>query len=170
MDNNLKGAVLFLTILTTGLSAGLFYAWAVSVIPGIKRIPDKSYLEAMQAINRAILNPGFFIIFFGALLLMIWSVYLQYKVSSGLSFWMIALATVTYLTGNMGVTIFGNIPLNEMLDQIQLTTLSLEELKSTRHAYERQWNAFHRIRTIFSVVSFLLLLLAVRMGHHSGMM
>ena len=47
------------TILT-GLSAGLLYGWRVSVIPGTRRTSSHAYVETMQAINRAILNPPSF--------------------------------------------------------------------------------------------------------------
>ena len=143
MENNLKGTVLLTAILLTGLSAGLFYAWAVSVIPGTRRIPDRSYLETMQAINRVILNPGFFVIFLGALLLMLGNVYFQF-------------------VADVGITVFGNVPMNEALDLVQLDSIAAEELKLIRLSYEDRWNKLPSIRTTFSVISLVLLLLAVR--------
>lgn len=164
----MKAVVSLFAILTTGLSAGLFYAWAVSVIPGTKNIPDKSYLEAMQAINKAILNPGFFIIFFGALLLMSCSAYLQFKTNTGLPFWMIICGVVAYLAGTIGVTVFGNVPMNETLDLVNLNALSMEELKLTRQSYEGRWNKFHMLRTLFSVASFILLIMSVLYANHTA--
>lgn len=160
MEFSLKNTTLFLAILLVGLSAGLFYAWAVSVIPGTKRIPDKSYLEAMQSINRAILNPAFFLIFFGSLLLMISSTYLQFKADAGLAFWLLLSATITYLIGTLGVTMFGNVPMNDALDVIRLSELDMEQLSQTRKSYEGKWNQFHMIRTAFSVLAFAASLLA----------
>ena len=54
--------------LTTGLIAGVFYAYAVSVNLGLAAQPDASYVGAMQAINERIQNPLFFLSFFGAAL------------------------------------------------------------------------------------------------------
>ena len=70
MEISIRSITLFIALILSGLSAGLFYAWSVSVIPGTKRVPDLVYLEAMQAINRAILNPAFFLVFFGSLILL----------------------------------------------------------------------------------------------------
>ena len=84
MDISIKTISLFGAILLTGLSAGLFYAWEVSVIPGTKRVADASYIETMQHINRAIINPAFMLIFFGSLLVQALAVY-QYKGSE--AFW-----------------------------------------------------------------------------------
>jgi hypothetical protein len=41
---------MFSAIVLTGLSAGLFYAWAVSVIPGTKKVKDFTYLETMTIV------------------------------------------------------------------------------------------------------------------------
>ena len=162
MEFNFKEIVLLATIFITGLSAGFFYAWQVSVIPGTKKITDGSYLEAMQLINRAVLNPAFFIIFFGALILLVWSTYLEYKAGISLTFWLTLGAAVVYLIGTFGITAIGNVPLNESLNVIQLNTLSVEELNATRTNYELPWNRLHLIRTIFSLISFGLLLLTFR--------
>ena len=160
MELTLKTSTLFLAILFTGLSSGLFYSWEFSVIPGTKKISDSSYLETMQSINRAILNPGFFAIFFGSLLLLAISTYLQYKVGFNLSFWMVLIALISYLAGTVGVTVVGNVPLNEALETISIRELSVEQMKTTRATYEVKWNMYHKIRTLCAVVSFSAVLLS----------
>lgn len=158
----MKTTISILALFSTGLSAGLFYAWAVSVIPGTKRLADQGYLEAMQQINRAILNPGFFAIFFGAMVFMLWSSYIEFKTDLGSSFYFTLAAFIVYLAGTVGVTAAGNVPLNEALDLIELNQLGVEELKMTRQTYEAKWNRLHNVRTVCSVISFVLLLLAIR--------
>jgi uncharacterized membrane protein len=157
----IKSTLLFFAILATALSAGLFYAWSVSVIPGLKNITDKSYIETMQSINRAILNPGFFIIFFGALVLMILTAYFHYKIKLDISFWFIIGAIVFYMIGTVGVTAFGNVPLNEKLELINILSLSNAEIENTRIVYETKWNQIHTIRMFYSVLSLVMLLLSV---------
>jgi len=158
MEISIKTITLILAITLTGLSAGLFYAWAVSVIPGTRRVVDLTYLETMQSINRAILNPAFFLIFFGSLLLLIVSTVQQYQ--QGSTFWLLLAAALTYLIGTFGVTAFGNVPLNDALDVLELGELSQEIIASTRKNYEAKWNRLHMIRTVFSVLSFLFALVA----------
>ena len=51
--------LLIITAVFTGLMAGLFYSWSISVTPGIARLVDKEYLASFQAMNRAIINPLF---------------------------------------------------------------------------------------------------------------
>jgi uncharacterized membrane protein len=160
MELSFKIITLFSAILITGLSAGFFYAWEVSVIPGTKQISDRSYLETMQSINRAILNPAFLVVFMGTLLLLIASSYLQYRASVSLSFWFMLGATLAYAAGTFGVTMSGNVPMNETLDALNLTDLSTDGLRDFRRSFEGRWNQLHRIRTVFAVLSFALCLLA----------
>ena len=155
---------IIITIVLTGLSAGFFYAWAVSVIPGTKRIPDTSYLETMQSINRAILNPAFFLIFFGPIIGLVASSFFQYREGMDIAFWLMVGATLAYVAGTFGVTAFGNVPLNDQLDIVKLEGMGLEQMKSLRQRYEPLWNRLHTIRTLFSVVSFVLVLLAAKLG------
>ncbi len=153
----MKNASLYAAIILTGLSAGFFYAWQVSVIPGTKQVGDKPYLEVMQSINRAILNPWFFVIFIGTLLLLAVATYTHYKQPS---FIPVLAALVFYLVGTIGVTGIGNVPMNETLDAINLAHENEQSLKEIRTLWEPRWNKFHLIRTWCSVISFLLVLLA----------
>ncbi len=147
-------------VILTGLSAGLFYAWSVSVIPGTQKISDLNYLYTMQHINRAILNPAFFIVFFGSLIALICSTYLTYSVSTK-GFWLLLFATVTYLIGTVGVTGLGNVPLNNELEALKISTLSTKEVAEFRKYYESHWNKLHTYRMLFSVLSFVMALLAL---------
>lgn len=158
MEISIKSITLFAAILLTGLSAGLFYAWAVSVIPGTRKVLDLTYLETMQSINREILNPAFFLIFFGSLILLVISTIQQFQ--NGITFWILLVAALTYLIGTFGVTAFGNVPLNNSLDMIQLSELSSDQITDLRLHYEAKWNRLHTIRTVFSVLSFLFSLFA----------
>ena len=160
MEISIKMITLFAAVLLTGLSAGFFYAWAVSVIPGTKKVGDLIYLETMQSINQAILNPAFFLIFFGSMICLgIASIYEFH--SNKVTFSLLLASSVTYLFGTLGVTVFGNVPLNDALDVIDLSEQSIDQLAKFRQGYELKWNKLHMIRTVFAVLSFLLSLLAV---------
>lgn len=159
MEVSLKSLTLFTAVFLTGLSAGFFYAWQVSVIPGTRKVVDLTYLESMQSINRAILNPAFFLIFIGSPLVLAISTIQQF--SSGTPFWLLLAATITYVLGAFGVTAFGNVPLNDALDALEIAELGELEIVEFRKAYERKWNRLHLIRTAFAVLSFIFSLLVV---------
>ena len=60
-----------------------------------------------------------------------------------------------------GVTIFGNVPLNEALDAFPLKTATLEEISRARRDFEIPWNNLHSIRTVASVISLLLVIISI---------
>jgi uncharacterized membrane protein len=158
MELSIKSLTVLTALVLTGLSAGFFYAWQVSVIPGTRKVGDMAYLETMQSINRAILNPAFFVVFFGPIFVLAISAVQQYN--AGMIFWWLVAATVTYVIGTFGVTAFGNVPLNDLLDALKLTELSEAKIIEFRRSYEIKWNRLHLIRTVFSVLAFVFLLIA----------
>ena len=160
MELPIQNISLNTTVILTGLSAGLFYAWSISVIPGTQKINDLSYLYTMQSINRAILNPAFFIVFLGSLIALACSSYFNYGVSTK-GFWFLLIATVTYLIGTVGVTGLGNVPLNNELEGLKIPALSTEEAAEFRKYYESRCNKLHTYRMLFSVFSFVMALLAL---------
>jgi uncharacterized membrane protein len=64
-----QNITLIIAATTTALMAGLFFAWSYSITLGLARLSDEAYIAAMQAGNRTILNPTFYIVFFGVALL-----------------------------------------------------------------------------------------------------
>lgn len=160
MEITFKSFILFGSVILTGLSAGLFYAWSVSVIPGTQNVMDTVYLETMQSINRAILNPAFYLIFFGSLLFLSGASIYEFH-SSKLTFWLLLSASIFYLIGTVGITALGNVPLNDQLNVLDLATMNVDKMTEFRNFYEINWNRLHLIRTVFAMFSFLLSTLAI---------
>ncbi|UFH52902.1 DUF1772 domain-containing protein [Spirosoma sp. KNUC1025] len=145
---------------TTALMAGLFYAYFCSVNPGLHRLSDTEYLTAMQSINRAILNPIFFISFIGTPILLPMATWFHYGNPVSLRFWFLLTATLIYLFGVLGVTIAGNIPLNEALDSFSIQKASMDEIAAQRVKFEAPWNTWNTIRTVASVVALVFVIMA----------
>ena len=159
-----QNASLLLAALATALAAGLFYSYSCSVNPGLARLGDREYLLAMQSINRAILNPVFFASFLGALLLLPVSAWLHYTSPASLRFWLVAGAAIVYGVGLFGVTMFGNVPLNNMLDSFTIEGAAPATLSETRLAFEGPWNRWHLVRTLAVILSLVLVLAACLAG------
>jgi uncharacterized membrane protein len=147
-----------MTALTTALIAGLFFAFSCSVNLGLARLSNSEYLSAMQSINRAIQNPIFFAAFFGAKILLLLSTFSHCQNSARFPF--LLAATVIYLTGTLGLTVFGNVPLNNRLDRFDLTSASEEETALQRANFERSWNNLNTVRTVSSALTIILVTLA----------
>ena len=145
--------VLALTSVASALMAGLFYAYSFSVSPDLGRLSDAEYIRSMQHINRAILNPVFFMGFIGSLLLLPLSTYLQYSQPLSVRFWCLAAATLVYAVGVFGVTVAVNVPLNEALDAFNTQSASLSEITARRLSFEPRWNTFNNVRTFCAIAA-----------------
>ena len=68
--NGLGATVLVLATIATGLTAGVFWIYGNSFMPGLRATDDRTFVGAFQSIDRAIINPWFIGGgFFGALIL-----------------------------------------------------------------------------------------------------
>ena len=110
--------------------------------------------------NRVILNKAFIGIFLGAIIAVALVPIFHFKIAPNSIFWLLLLALVTYWIGVFGVTVFGNIPLNEILDKINLESITSEEIKALRTSIEVKWNNLNLIRSISSGITFLLLIVS----------
>jgi len=153
--------ILVLAILSTGLMAGIFFTWTNAVTPGIGKLNDMEYLRALQSMNRVILNTSFRIIFIGAVITVALVPICYYKLFPNYLFWVFIAAFTLYWIGAFGVTFLGNIPLNKMLDNTNIETISIENVKILRLTIETKWNNLNLIRTITSCLSFFLLVISL---------
>jgi uncharacterized membrane protein len=160
----LSGLLLIVTAVATALTAGLFYAWSCSVTPGLALVDDATYITAFRAMNRAIQNPVFFATFMGTAVLLPVSAFLQYRQGTQMQFWLLLAASAVYLTGVMGVTVAGNVPMNDALDAFNLKAASVQDLAVQRANFEGPWNRLNTIRTLSSLVTIVLVILACMRG------
>jgi uncharacterized membrane protein len=154
----LSTIVLTVTTVSIALITGLWYAYSCSVNPALHVLGDKEYLAAMQSINRVILNPVFFATFMGTLLLLPLSTWMHFSTPLSTRFILLLIASIIYIVGVFGITIFGNVPLNEGLDKFNLQA-SAEQLRQQREIFEAPWNRLHTIRTVASLASLVLTIL-----------
>lgn len=150
-----------LATLLTGLVAGLFYAYHCSVIGGLGQLGDKAYLMAFQSINKVILNPWFFASFLGCLLVLPLASWLSHASGTQVSFYFLLAATLVYFFGVFGITMFGNVPLNNAVENFNIDRASAGEMLELRKLFEIPWNKYNLIRTLSAVLSFLLCIISV---------
>ncbi len=63
-------------------------------------------------------------------------------------------ATILYGIGVFGVTVSGNVPLNETLANFSIDGASPEKLLSHREKFESRWNQYYFVRTAASILCF----------------
>src|SRR5215203_1190770 len=157
LGSALRTLTLGLATLATGLVAGVFYAYTVSVNLGLAAQPDASYVATMQAINERIENPLFFLTFFGAALFPLAALAAHYRQPRSGRFWLVALACMLYIGGSFLLTSFVNVPMNNQLAAVDFGAPA-RVLADARDAYEGPWDFWNGVRAVFSVLAFLALI------------
>src|SRR5689334_6135725 len=105
----LRVTMLIAATMTTGLMAGVFGLYQHTVMVGLGRTDDRTFVGAFQALDRAIINPWFMVSFGGALLFTAAAAFLN--AGRGIRLW-IVVALALYLLVVV-VTVAINVPLND---------------------------------------------------------
>ncbi|MFG3105589.1 anthrone oxygenase family protein [Streptomyces tendae] len=149
---NLQQITLILSALATGLMAGLFAAFAYSVMPGLAHSSDRTFVEAMQNINKAILNPVFMLPFMTAVPLLGLATVLAWRGHGRAALpWLIA-ALVLYLLAFV-ITSGLNVPLNDQLARAGNPD-HIKDPAAVRADFESTWVAWNIFRALLHTAAF----------------
>jgi uncharacterized membrane protein len=133
-----------------GLMAGVFFAFSAFVMRGLAQLPPSQGLSAMQALNRAAINPLFLALFLGtavACFLLAISALLQWQ-RPGAVFLLVG--GLLYFSGAFLVTAVFNVPMNNAL-----ATVDPASTDAARHwsGYLRNWTAWNHVRTATALLA-----------------
>lgn len=151
-------------ILTTLLVTGLLLTFALLVMPGLGQLDDRSFLRGFQEIDLIIQrsHPVFVLVWLGSILSLLIVSILGFSQLEGLAQGLLISATALYILGVQLPTFRGNVPLNNQLQALELTTMNAPDLAEARHAFERPWNRLNLLRTIICMgVATLLIVVAI---------
>ncbi|GAA0360656.1 DUF1772 domain-containing protein [Actinoallomurus spadix] len=158
-QKSFQTVLLVLGTVTTGLMAGLFAAFAYSVMPGLRRSSDRAFVEVMQNINKAILNGWFMSCFVGSLFLLIGAALLAWRGHGRPALPWIVAALVLYLVMFL-VTSGVNVPLNDRLARAG-DPRHIADLAAVRQRFEARWVAWNVVRAVANLAAFACLVWAL---------
>lgn len=150
MSDTIRFILLLLATVGSGLIGGLFFIFSNTIMTTFDRLPNAHAIEAMQTLNAVILNPLFFLAFFGtAVICLILLTVAAFNWSAPGALYLI-LGSLIYLIGSIGVTMVCNVPLNNSL----MAIANLEAAPSTAWMdYSVPWTWWNHIRTVASLIS-----------------
>ena len=152
MEAQIQPWLLGLAALTTGVMAGIYFAFSAFIIKALQALPGEIGVAAMNSINRVILQSAFIPLFFAssalALLLILWppTTAPVLTVSAG----------VIYLVGMLLCTVVKNIPLNKRLQ----SATAAKRSQQWQH-YLVYWLRWNHSRTLSSLLACALYLTAL---------
>lgn len=152
---------LLLSTLLSSLVAGLLFAFAIVVIPGIKKLGDRDYLMAFKAMDRVIQNnqPIFMLIWIGSAVVMLTVIVWGHWRLEGFDQAYLLVAGTVFIIGVHVPTMTINVPFNNYLQSQDLAGSSNSELRLLAKSFEARWIRWNMIRMISATATTVLLLL-----------
>ncbi|MGH3824901.1 MAG: DUF1772 domain-containing protein [Pseudonocardiaceae bacterium] len=147
-----RGATLVAATLTNGLLAGVFYAFAVSVMLGLRQVDNRTFVGAMQQINVAIENGWFLASFLGAPVLAALATVLHLSAGHRHALPWIA-AGFVLAAAALIITVAVNVPLNNALDAAGGPD-QIADLAAVRASFEAAWVRWNVARAVTSTAAF----------------
>ncbi|MFI5828082.1 DUF1772 domain-containing protein [Streptomyces sp. NPDC051578] len=136
-----QSATLVAATVGTGLMAGLYFAFDISVIPGLGRGDDETYVTAMRNINDAIDNGLFGLLFVGAFIATgVAAAQQQRGGRPHAARW--AWTAFALYTLSLVVTALVNLPLNAQLARAG------SDFTAARAGFGTRWRAGNVVRTL----------------------
>ncbi|MEM1443024.1 MAG: DUF1772 domain-containing protein, partial [Verrucomicrobiota bacterium] len=114
----------------------------------------RAFLRGFQEIDGIIQrsHPVFVVVWLGSVLGFIATVTMGFGHLDGWAQGLLLTATALYLFGVQVPTMRGNVPLNNQLQKLELSTMNEPELSEAREAFELRWNRLNVLRTYLCLV------------------
>ncbi len=149
----LRAAALLAATMTMGIGAGVFQLYVFAIMPGLGRTDDRTFVGAFQQIDTAIVGPGLFFFFFGALGFTALAVALHFGADERSALPWIGGAFVLHLSVVV-ITLVVNVPLNDGIkaagDPEEIADLSTVRERLN----EARWTGWNFFRVVASTVAF----------------
>ena len=141
--------------LGAALISGVFFAFSSFVMGALRRLDERHGIAAMQSINVVVINASFLGTFFGTAALAVVTVAGAWgEPGVGLRI----AGAVLYVVGTVGVTIVGNVPLNDRLAGVSVGTV---EAGALWQRYLVAWTRFNHVRTAAAAAAAVCFILAL---------
>jgi len=156
---DMRVLIILITTLGCALMAGVFFAFSISVMNGLSRLPAAGGIAAMQATNVAILNPIFLIVFSGT------ATFCAACVVMAIATWSVAgspallVGSLLYLIGSLLVTAMFNIPRNNALAIVDPASAAGDAVWKD---YLKLWTMWNHVRGVAALAATATLIFAFR--------
>lgn len=153
--------LLTIATLCCSLVAGITLIFAIVIMPGLRTLGDRGFLQGFKAIDRIIQNnqPVFLLVWLGSGLALIAAAALGFRALAGIDRVLLTAALIIYLPGVQFATAWVNVPLNNRLQQLNLSQLDAEGITQAATDFAPRWIFWNNVRTCLAALTTILLLL-----------
>jgi len=146
--------------LLCALTAGLLFTFAVVVMPGIRSLGDRDFLQAFKVMDGIIQqnDPRFVAVWVGSVVALGAALVSGLGSLDGIDRTLLLGAAVVYALCVQLPTFLVNVPLNNRLQSIEIDRQTEDSLREFRTEFERRWNVWNVFRTVSASITVLALL------------
>jgi uncharacterized membrane protein len=147
----IRTALLMTSTIAMGLITGVFALYAHTIMPGLRRTDDRTFVGSFQAIDRAIINPWFIVGTFLAALVLTLGAAISSRGQR--AFPWLAAALVAYLVA-VAITAGVHVPLNDAIKAAGVPD-RIDDLARVRARFdEARWAGWNIVRVVASATAF----------------
>lgn len=147
---HVRSPLILCAAIGSAVTAGIFFAFSTFVMQALGQQTDSSGIATMQAINITVINPWFMMVFLGPAVVggvLAIAALRQWNPPSSAY---CLVGTLLYIIGTVGVTIAGNVPLNDALAVVNPDSTEGATLWAK---YLTDWTIWNHVRTVSAVLA-----------------
>lgn len=137
------------------LVAGFLFAFAVVAMPGFRVLDDGAFIRAFQVVDGVIQSnqPLFLVVWAGSIVALLAAAVVGFGSLGGVDLTLLLAATLLYLFGVQLPTAAVNVPLNNGLQAVDVSTSDEAQLRAARARFEPRWNRWNVARTVVATLT-----------------
>lgn len=151
MSSSIVTALLWTAALSSGLVAGIYFAFSVFIMQAFGKIETAQSVAAMNAINETILRSLFMPLFFGSTIISVILIVIALVHWGDAGSGMTLIAGAIYFIGMFVCTVVFNVPLNNLLAGLKEENSTNAEAVWSR--YLKTWTRWNHLRTVSSLLT-----------------
>lgn len=141
---------LVIAAISSGLLAGVYFAFSTFIMQALARLPVDQGIAAMQSINATIVRSPFIALFMLTALLSIFIAVMAILYWRGGTSMLMLASAALYIVASLLSTMVFNVPMNDALDKVDGHTAESAQLWST---YLVDWTRWNHVRTVASLLA-----------------
>ena len=153
MSSSIVIALLWTAALSSGLIAGVYFAFSVFIMQAFSKIDTAQSIAAMNAINKTILRSLFMPLFFGSSIISVLLIIFAFIHWDENGAELTLIAGSVYFVGMFVCTVVFNVPLNNSLARLDQNSANADPVWSR---YLKTWTNWNHLRTASSLITCIL--------------
>lgn len=150
MSFSMMTTLLWIVALSSGLMAGVYFAFSSFIMKAFDELDTAQSVAAMNSINEIILRSLFMPLFFISSLLSMLLIVLAFIDSGEAGSTLALISGIVYFIGMFICTVVFNVPLNNSLARVDRNSSNTQQIWSH---YLKNWTRWNHVRALSSLVT-----------------